>query len=116
VVPRDVAPYVVEAYVSLRLQDRPGARGSSNNKTGDQTVMTARQVLSILRLSQAIARLRFSDYVAREDVDEAMRLTHMSNATLFDEESGGCGGQTQGRREDVMSRVFNIIRDYATPS
>jgi DNA replication licensing factor MCM7 len=113
-----VAPYVVEADVSLRLQDRPGARGSSsnNNKTGDQTVMTARQVLSILRLSQAIARLRFSDYVAREDVDEAMRLTHMSNATLFDEESGGCGGQTQGRREDVMSRVFNIIRDYATPS
>jgi DNA replication licensing factor MCM7 len=116
VVPHDVAPYVVEAYVSLRQQDRPGSRNTSNsNKAGDQTVMTARQLLSILRLSQALARLRFSDYVAREDVDEAIRLTHMSKATLLEEE-GGAGGQTTGRREDVMSRVFNIIRDYATTS
>ena len=115
VVPPDVAPYVVEAYVSLRQQDRPGSRNTSSNKAGDQTVMTARQLLSILRLSQALARLRFSDYVAREDVDEAIRLTHMSKATLLEEE-GGAGGQTTGRREDVMSRVFNIIRDYATTS
>jgi DNA replication licensing factor MCM7 len=115
VVPPDVAPYVVEAYVSLRQQDRPGPRNTSSNKAGDQTVMTARCLLSILRLSQALARLRFSDYVAREDVDEAIRLTHMSKATLLEEE-GGAGGQTTGRREDVMSRVFNIIRDYATTS
>ena len=66
VVPADVAPYIVEAYVTLRSQGTPtGGR----TKNGDQTVMTARQLLSILRLSQALARLRFSDYVAREDVD-----------------------------------------------
>lgn len=70
VVPADVAPYIVEAYVSLRSQGTPTGKQSKN---GDQTVMTARQLLSILRLSQALARLRFSDYVAREDVDEAIR-------------------------------------------
>jgi DNA replication licensing factor MCM7 len=112
VVPPDVAPYVVEAYVSLRMQDRPGPRGS--NKSGDQTVMTARQLLSILRLSQALARLRFSDYVAREDVDEAIRLTHMSKATLLEEENGP--NQTNARREDVMSRIFNILREYSSTS
>ena len=112
VVPPDVAPYVVEAYVSLRMQDRPGPRGSS--KSGDQTVMTARQLLSILRLSQSLARLRFSDYVAREDVDEAIRLTHMSKATLLEEENGP--NQTQTRREDVMSRIFNILREYSSTS
>jgi DNA replication licensing factor MCM7 len=98
------------------MQDRPGVKRSSD---GDQTVMTARQLLSILRLSQALARLRFSDFVAREDVDEAIRLTHMSKASLEDEggdDSGDASGRKRGRGEDVMSRIFNIIRDYATVS
>ncbi|KAG7355083.1 minichromosome maintenance complex protein [Nitzschia inconspicua] len=112
VVPPEVAPYIVEAYVSLRMQDRPG-RNNRSSKVGDQTAMTARQLLSILRLGQALARLRFSDFVAREDVDEAIRLTHMSKASLT-EDAGENG--TGVRREDVMSRVFNIIRDYATTS
>jgi DNA replication licensing factor MCM7 len=112
VVPQDVAPYIVEAYVTLRMQDRPGVKANSD---GDQTVMTARQLLSILRLSQALARLRFSDFVAREDVDEAIRLTHMSKASL--EDGGNDSGNSKKRgREDVTSRIFNIIRDYATVS
>lgn len=114
VVPPDVAPYVVEAYVTLRMQDRPGVKRSSD---GDQTVMTARQLLSILRLSQALGRLRFSDFVAREDVDEAIRLTHMSKASLEDTgDNDNGGGRKRGRGEDVTSRIFNIIRDYATVS
>ena len=67
--PKEVEPYTVEVYVSLQSQGTP-AGGALKN--GDQTVMTARQLLSILRLSQGLARLRFSDYVAREDVDEAI--------------------------------------------
>ena len=110
VVPAEVAPYIVEAYVSLRMQDRPGKR---NPKAGDQTAMTARQLLSILRLGQALARLRFSDFVAREDVDEAIRLTHMSKASLSEEI--GEGGKSV-RKEDIMSRIFNIIRDYSATS
>lgn len=113
VMPPEVAPYVVEAYVSLRMQDRPGTR---NKKESDQTVMTARQLLSMLRLSQSLARLRFSDFVAREDVDEAIRLTHMSKASLLDNDDAGGGGKGRKRGEDVMSRVFNIIRDYASVS
>lgn len=112
VMPPDVAPYVVEAYVSLRMQDRPGNNRQSNS-SGDQTAMTARQLLSILRLGQALARLRFSDYVAREDVDEAIRLTHMSKASLQDDDEDADGNR-RGRGEDVMSRIFHIIRDYAT--
>lgn len=111
VVPPDVAPYVVEAYVTLRMQDRPGVKRSSE---GDQTVMTARQLLSILRLSQALARLRFSDFVAREDMDEAIRLTHMSKASLEDGGADGDSGKKRVRGEDVTSRIYNIIRDYAT--
>ncbi|KAI2492196.1 Chromosome maintenance protein [Fragilaria crotonensis] len=109
VVPPDVAPYIVEAYVNLRIADRPGSRGK---KAGDQTAMTARQLLSILRLSQSLARLRFSDYVAREDVDEAIRLTHMSKASLDLDDSRLNGKRKRG--EDVTSNIFTIIRNYAT--
>ena len=35
-----------------------------------QTIMTARQLLSILRLSQALARVRFLENVTSEEVDE----------------------------------------------
>ena len=38
---------------------------SQRSNVSDQTVMTARQLLSILRLSQALARLRFDDHVRR---------------------------------------------------
>lgn len=115
--PPEVAPYVVEAYVALRMNDRPSSR--SRKKESDQTVMTARQLLSILRLSQALARLRFSDYVAREDVDEAIRLTHMSKASLEDNDKNKSSNNAGGGRgvaagEDVMSRIFHILRDCAT--
>jgi len=109
----EVAPYVVEAYVSLRMSDRPGVKA---RKANDQTAMTARQLLSILRLSQSLARLRFSDYVAREDVDEAIRLTHMSKATLTENCDGATGPNGKKRKEDASSRIFNEIRNYASAS
>ena len=89
--------------------------------------MTARQLLSILRLSQALARLRFSDFVAREDVDEAIRLTHMSKASLTDDDyhdsggnviDAGMGGRGLKRKktEDITSRIFHILKEYASAS
>jgi len=104
-VPPKVAPYIIEAYVTLRMQD--------NSHHGDQTVMTPRQLLSILRLSQSLARLRFTNEVAREDVDEAIRLTHMSKASLTDYDQDEPFNQ---QRSDVTSKIFDIIRDYAVMS
>jgi len=107
-VTRDVAPYICEAYVALRQESR-GPKGQN-----DQTAMTARQLLSILRLSQAIARLRFSDFVAREDVDEAIRLTHMSKASLDEHSHVAAVGGRSG--DDVTSKIFEIIRNAGTMS
>ena len=133
VVPPDVAPYIVEAYVSLRMQQphgsssrsrRSGSSNSSSSGSNDQTVMTARQLLSTLRLSQAIARLRFSNVVAREDVDEAIRLTHMSKANLYtmqdnhrSSNNNNNGGRTNSHNNestDNISKIFHILRDYCT--
>lgn len=125
IVPPEVAPYIVEAYVGLRMQQQNnGNNRSKARQAGDQTAMTARQLLSILRLSQALARLRFSDFVAREDVDEAIRLTHMSKASLNDDDyhdvgADGSGntdntGRKRRKTEDVTSRIFHILKDHIT--
>lgn len=108
-VPKELSQYIVEAYVSLRQVDQNTAkRGSYSSANTDQAVMTARQLLSILRLSQALARIRLSNLVSHDDIDEAIRLTHASKASLNEDlVSGG------GNNEDTMSSIYNIIRDYA---
>lgn len=58
----------------VRSGGRRGTNGAAANTNNDQTTMTARQLLSILRLSQALARLRLSKKVENTDVDEAIRL------------------------------------------
>ena len=70
--------------------------------------MTARQLLSILRLSQALARIRLSGTVSHADIDEAIRLTHASKASLI-EDTAAQGASS----EDVMSAIYNVMRDYA---
>ncbi|CAN0344498.1 unnamed protein product [Pylaiella littoralis] len=102
-VPEELTSYIVEAYVALRAQSGQDA------KNGDQTIMTARQLLSILRLSQSLARIRFLEGVTSEEVDEAIRLTHMSKASLADDEQRD-GGDSQ----DITSKIYTIIRDYVT--
>ena len=108
-VPPSLSSYIVEAYVALRSQDFSYGGGRVNygpQKGNDQTAMTARQLLSILRLSQSLARLRLSNLVSQEDVDEAIRLIHSSKASLFDD------GPT-GAQEDPTSAIFSILRDFS---
>uniref|UniRef100_A0A8C9WK51 DNA replication licensing factor MCM7 n=1 Tax=Scleropages formosus TaxID=113540 RepID=A0A8C9WK51_SCLFO len=73
VVPESLANYITAAYVEMRKEARV-------NK--DTTFTSARTLLSILRLSTALARLRLVDTVEKEDVNEAMRLMEMSKDSL----------------------------------
>lgn len=69
----ELTEYIVGAYVELRREAR-------NNK--DITFTSARNLLGILRLSTALARLRLSDVVDNNDVTEALRLLAMSKDSL----------------------------------
>lgn len=69
----DLSNYIVSAYVDLRQDAR-------NNK--DTTYTTARNLLGIIRLSTALARLRLSDIVDEDDVVEALRLLKTSKASF----------------------------------
>lgn len=69
------------------------------------TYTTPRSLLGILRLSQALARLRFSDVIAEGDVMEAIRLSHASKSSLL----AHVGGERRGGASDPVTAIYDII-------
>ena len=68
--------------------------------------MTARQLLSTLRLAQAHAKVHFRKEVTTDDVEEALRLVYMSRASVTEVD------EVKNKPEDVLSSIFAIIREY----
>lgn len=102
IIPVSLSNYLVEAYVTLRQED------ARNTLANEQTAMTARQLLSILRMSQALGRMRFATSVTQADVDEAMRLIHISKSSLDDTEE-----RSNKTYQDVNSKIYRLILDHA---
>ena len=97
-VPKSVSDYMVGAYVRMRQQQKRDESAKKNF-----THITPRTLLGVLRLAQALARLRFSETVVNEDVDEALRLVEVSKASLYNDQSRS-GDQT------VATKIYNLIR------
>ncbi|XP_078057032.1 DNA replication licensing factor MCM7 [Mustelus asterias] len=95
-IPESLADYITAAYVEMRKESRV-------NK--DMTFTSARTLLSVLRISTALARLRLVDSVEKEDVNEAMRLMEMSKDSLI-----GDRGQTS-RAQRPADMIFATIRE-----
>lgn len=75
-VPAAVGDYLVNAYVHLRQR---------SSDTAEFSYTCARTLLSIVRMSTALARLRFTDVVQISDVDESLRLIGVSKSSLVDD-------------------------------
>ncbi|PBP22620.1 MCM-domain-containing protein [Diplocarpon rosae] len=102
VVPTPVSEYMVKAYVKMREQQ---SRDEKNKKQFTHT--SPRTLLGILRLAQALARLRFSEEVVQEDVDEALRLIEASKESLYQDQG------SFGRDMSPSSRIYNMVRSLA---
>ncbi|KAI9924999.1 hypothetical protein ASPWEDRAFT_118579 [Aspergillus wentii DTO 134E9] len=98
VVPSTISDYMVGAYVAMRKQQK---RDEENRKQFSH--VTPRTLLGVVRLSQALARLRFSDVVVTEDVDEALRLTEVSKASLYNDSHTGAD-------QTPSSKIYSLIR------
>ncbi|KXL43685.1 MAG: hypothetical protein FE78DRAFT_151760 [Acidomyces sp. 'richmondensis'] len=98
VIPKQVSDYLVGAYVRLRQQQK---RDEASKRTFTYT--SPRTLLGILRLSQALARLRFADEVIADDVDEALRLVEVSKASLYDDNRDRRGDQSPS------TKIYNLI-------
>jgi DNA replication licensing factor MCM7 len=102
-VPLDVSNYIVESYVRLRKVSQ-----DEEQQKKSHTYTSPRTLLGVLRLAQALARMRFSPEVAHPDVDEALRLMDVSKKTLDDDEDA----EEMGDRSDT-SKIFRLIKDMA---
>jgi DNA replication licensing factor MCM7 len=97
-IPTEVSDYMVGAYVRMRQQQK---RDEGSKKAFTHT--SPRTLLGILRIAQALARLRFANEVISEDVDEALRLIEVSKASLYADEN---------RRDDYTpsSKIYHLIK------
>ncbi|KAI1118969.1 DNA replication licensing factor mcm7 [Nemania sp. NC0429] len=102
-VPESVTEYLTKTYVRLRDAQR---RAEKKNKQFSHT--TPRTLLGVVRLAQALARLRFTSQVSQDDVDEALRLVESSKESLAAHE--GAGGR---RTLNAASRIYNLVKALA---
>ena len=99
-VPKSVSEYMVGAYVRMRQTQK-----REENSKRQFTHVSPRTLLGVLRLSQALARLRFAQEVVNEDVDEALRLIDVSKASLYNDSRNA-----RGADQTVSSRIYDLIR------
>lgn len=90
IVPEELSRYLQAAYVEMRAQNT------------DETI-TPRALLAVVRLSMALAKLRFSEVVSREDIDEALRLVKASKQSLMP-------NSVDNKKQDATSTIYNKIR------
>lgn len=102
IVPHSLTDHIVSVYVEMRKESRIST---------DATFTSARVLLGILRLSTALARLRLSNLVERDDVNEAIRLMEMSKESLKPRNDN----QIQ-RPKSVSDQIFALVREMAPPS
>lgn len=102
-VPEGVSEYMIKTYVRMRDQQQ---RAEKKGKQFAHT--TPRTLLGVVRLAQALARLRFSNEVIHGDVDEALRLVEASKESL------NAAEESAGRRpERATERIFNLVKAIA---
>lgn len=93
-IPRELGSMLVNNYVEMRSL----ARAKKNS-----VFTSPRNLLAVIRLSTALARLRLSTEVIKEDILEAIRLINMSKESIV----------TPNITKDVSSRVLEVIIDLS---
>ncbi|XP_038642652.1 LOW QUALITY PROTEIN: DNA replication licensing factor MCM7, partial [Scyliorhinus canicula] len=99
-IPETLADYITAAYVEMRKESRVSK---------DMTFTSARTLLSVLRISTALARLRLVDTVEKEDVNEAMRLMEMSKDSLVGDR--GQASRVQRPADVIFATIREMIAD-----
>lgn len=99
VVPTNVSDYMVGAYVAMRKRQK-----KDEARRQQFSHVTPRTLLGIVRLSQALARLRFAEEVNRDDVDEALRLIEVSKASLYNDGDASAD-------HTPSSKIYTMIRN-----
>ncbi|TQD84163.1 hypothetical protein C1H46_030253 [Malus baccata] len=113
-VPQELEDYITSSYSSIRQEE-----AKSNAPHSYTTVRTLAQHSSNIGL----ARLRHSETVTQSDVDEALRLMHMSKFSLYSDDRQKSGldpigdiysflrdeSETTGKQDVIYAHALNLI-------
>lgn len=103
---KEATEYLVEQYRTLRQRDSQGASCSSWR-------VTVRQLESMIRLSESLARMHCSDQVHPKHVKEAFRLINKSIIRL-DQPDVHLDGMDEEQQEDPMETDENADPNVGT--
>jgi DNA replication licensing factor MCM7 len=95
-IPNEVQQFIVNKYVEKRQEQ-------NNQEKAGYVYVTPRTLLGIIRLAQSLARLRFSEIVSQDDIEEALRLMEVSMSTINNDK--------KAQRYDPVSSIFNLIKE-----
>ncbi|KAI0522835.1 hypothetical protein KFK09_005220 [Dendrobium nobile] len=111
----EAAEDLTSGYVEMRK------RGNSPGSSKKVITATARQIESLIRLSEALARMRFSELVEKRDVTEAFRLLEVAmQQSATDHSTGtidmdlimtGISASERIRRENLVAAARNLVMD-----
>ncbi|WCJ40922.1 DNA replication licensing factor MCM4 [Euphorbia peplus] len=111
----EAAEELTLGYVAMRK------RGNFPGSSKKVITATPRQIESLIRLSEALARIRFSELVEKHDVIEAFRLLqvamqqsatdHATGTIDMDLITTGVSASERLRRENLVSATRNVIME-----
>ncbi|XP_052194076.1 DNA replication licensing factor MCM4 [Diospyros lotus] len=110
----EAAEELTRGYVEMRRGNFPG-------RSKKVITATPRQIESLIRLSEALARIRFSELVEKRDVMEAFRLLRVAlQQSATDHTTGtidmdlimtGVSASERARRENLLSSTRDLIME-----
>uniref|UniRef100_A0A0E0JJV5 DNA replication licensing factor MCM4 n=1 Tax=Oryza punctata TaxID=4537 RepID=A0A0E0JJV5_ORYPU len=111
----EAAEELTRGYVEMRK------RGNSPGSRKKVITATARQIESLIRLSEALARMRFSEVVEVRDVVEAFRLLEVAmQQSATDHATGtidmdlimtGISASERQRRDNLVAATRNLVME-----
>ncbi|CAL1353637.1 unnamed protein product [Linum trigynum] len=111
----EAAEELTRGYVEMRR------RGNFPGSSKKVITATPRQIESLIRISEALARIRFSEIVEKHDVTEAFRLLevamqqsatdHTTGTIDMDLITTGVSASERMRRENLVISTRNIIME-----
>ncbi|XP_074589393.1 DNA replication licensing factor MCM4 [Curcuma longa] len=111
----EAAEELTRRYVEMRK------RGNAPGSRKKVITATARQIESLIRLGEALARLRFSEWVEVRDVAEAFRLLEVAlQQSATDHSTGtidmdlimtGISASERTRRENLVAALRNLVME-----
>uniref|UniRef100_A0A8I7B9W3 DNA replication licensing factor MCM4 n=1 Tax=Hordeum vulgare subsp. vulgare TaxID=112509 RepID=A0A8I7B9W3_HORVV len=111
----EAAEELTRGYVEMRK------RGNNPGSRKKVITATARQIESLIRLSEALARMRFSEVVGVRDVAEAFRLLEVAmQQSATDHATGtidmdlimtGVSASERQRRDNLVSAIRDLVME-----